>query len=95
MNRNNQIHKIRVAILAEEPMGWGSGKHFFQVILDGYSWTKEGKIYTFSTKYIFDKDILKGKLNNSDFDVLLIPGGGVGDGHSIMKGFSFLPKVRK
>ncbi|KYK31763.1 MAG: hypothetical protein AYK22_07780 [Thermoplasmatales archaeon SG8-52-3] len=94
MINNNKIQKIRVAILAEEPMGWGSGKHYFKTILDGYSWEKESKTYIFSTKYIFDKDILKGKLNNSDFDVLLIPGGGVGDGQSIMKGFTFLPKVR-
>jgi putative intracellular protease/amidase len=95
MKKDIKAHKIRVAILAEEPMGWGSGKHFFPVILDGYSWIKEGNSYIFSTKYIFDKDILKGKLNTSDFDVLLIPGGGVGDGQSIMKGLTFLPKVRK
>ncbi len=95
MQKNNQIQKIRVAILAEEPMGWGSGKHYFPVILDGYTWIKENKTYTFSTKYILDKDILKGKLIASDFDVLLIPGGGVGDGQSIMKGFTFLPKVRR
>jgi len=95
MKKNNQINEIRVAILAEEPIGWGSGKHFFPVILDGYTWTKEDKTYEFSTKYIFDKDILKGRLNTTDYDILLIPGGGVGDGQSIMKGFTFLPKVRK
>jgi hypothetical protein len=91
----NKTIKIRIAILAEEPMGWGSGKHFFQIILDGYSWKIEDKKYSFSSKYIFDNDILKGKLNTSNFDVLLIPGGGVGDAHSIIKGFTFLPKVRK
>jgi hypothetical protein len=32
-------------------------------------------------KYIFDKDIVKGRLNTSEFDVLLVPGGGVGDGN--------------
>ena len=95
MKINNGVIKIQVAVLAEEPMGWGSGKHFFPVILNGYSWQKEGKTYTFSTKYIYDKDILKGRLKTSNFDVLLIPGGGVGDGQSIMKGFTFLPKVRK
>ncbi|UCF50376.1 MAG: hypothetical protein JSU91_02530 [Thermoplasmatales archaeon] len=95
MKKNNHIHKIRVAILAEEPIVWGSGKHYFPIILDDYSWTKDDKTYSFSTKYIYDKDILKGKLNTSDFDVLLVPGGGVGDGQSIMKGFTFLPTVRK
>ena len=95
IKKNNHIHIIRVAILAEEPVGWGSGKHFFPVILDGYTWTVEDTSYRFSTKYIFDKDILNGRLNKLDFDVLLVPGGGVGDGQSIMKGFTFLPKVRK
>jgi len=95
MNENNQNQKIRVAILADEPIGWGSGKHFFEIILDGYSWELRGKTFTFETKYIFDRDILKGKLSNTDFDVLLIPGGGVGDGQSIVKGFPFLPNIRK
>ena len=95
INKNNKIHNIRVAILAEEPVGWESGKHYFPIILDGYIWTVKNKSYRFSTKYIYDKDILKGSLNKSDFDVLLVPGGGVGDGQSIMKGFTFLPKVRK
>ena len=25
---------IKIAILAEEPLGWGSGKHYFPVILN-------------------------------------------------------------
>ena len=92
---SSRMKIIRVAILAEESMGWGSGKHFFPVILDGYTWDCEDIIYKFSTTYLFDKDILRGKLNTNDFDVLLVPGGGVGDGQAIMKGFTFLPKVRK
>ena len=90
-----EYKKIRVAILAEEPIGWGSGKDYFPIILNDYIWTNKNKSYKFSTKFIFDKDILKGKLTTSDFDVILVPGGGVGDGQSIMKGFTFLPKVRK
>ncbi len=92
-DRNCKI--LRVAILAEEPLGWGSGKHYFPIILDGYNWTVGNISYKFVTSYIYDKDILKGKLNVSDYDVLLIPGGGVGDGESIIKGFNSFPKVRK
>ena len=95
MKKNNEHHCIRVAILAEEPIGWGSGKHYFPIILDEYIWRIKDKSYKFSTKYIFDRDIVEGKLNTKDFDVFLVPGGGVGDGESIMKGFTFLPKVRK
>jgi glutamine amidotransferase-like uncharacterized protein len=86
---------IKVAILAEEPLFWASGKHFFPVILDGYSWTKNNITYTINTKNIYDKDILKGDLFNLSFDVLLIPGGGVGDGEVITKGFNKFGKVKK
>jgi glutamine amidotransferase-like uncharacterized protein len=86
---------IRVAILAEEPLGWGSGKHFFPVILHNYTWTTHEKKYTIKAHYIFDKDIIKGRLNTSEFDVLLVPGGGVGDGLAVMKGFALSRKVRK
>ena len=86
---------IRVAVLAEEPLGWPSGKHFFPAILNNYTWKKNDTIYKFSTENIYDKDILQGKLNISNYDVLLVPGGGVGDGEALMKSFNFLPSVRK
>ncbi len=89
------IKTIKVAILAEEPLGWGSGKHYFPIILNNYSWVKDNLQYRFLTENIFDKDIIKGKLNLSNFDVLLVPGGGVGDGEAITKGFNLWYKVKK
>jgi hypothetical protein len=86
---------IRVAILAEEPLGWGSGKHFFPIILHNYSWTMNNTTNTIVTQYVFDTDILKGALKTDRFDVLLVPGGGVGDGLAMIKGFHFLRNVRK
>jgi hypothetical protein len=86
---------IRVALLAEEPLVWGSGKHFFPVILDKYSWVIGETRYVIHVKDVFDRDILQGKLTTSEFDVLLIPGGGVGDGHAVTKGFSFSRKVKR
>jgi len=93
--KKKNIHLIRVALLAEEPIGWGSGKHFFPIILNNYTWTINNTTYKFIINYIYDKDILLGRLDKSKFDVLLVPGGGVGDGQSIMKGFNFSRKVRK
>jgi putative intracellular protease/amidase len=93
--KNHEDCIIRVAILAEEPLGWGSGKHFFPIILGNYTWMIHKKTYTFNVKYIFDKDIVKGRLNTSEFDVLLVPGGGVGDGQAVMKGFIFSRNARK
>jgi hypothetical protein len=86
---------IRVALLAEEPLGWGSGKHFFPVILQQYSWVSPTTTYRILVKDIFDEDILQGRLTTSEFDVLLVPGGGVGDAHAVMKGFHFSRKVKR
>jgi len=89
------LFNIKIAILASEPLGWGSGKHYFLMILDGYSWNSSSKKYNFITEYIYDKDILKGRLSTKNYDVLLAPGGGVGDGQAISKGFMFSFKTRK
>jgi len=86
---------IRVAILADEPLGWGSGKHYFPLILNGYSWKTSEASYKIITDYVYDKEIIRGKLVDENYDVLLAPGGGVGDGESIVKGFNFLPSVRR
>lgn len=93
--QNQTTRVIRVAVLAEEPLGWGSGKHFFPVILHGYTWTSNQTTYTIETCYVFDKDILQGRLNRKEFDVVLMPGGGVGDGEAVMKGFRFSRKVNR
>jgi putative intracellular protease/amidase len=92
--KNQHKHVIRVAILAQEPLGWGSGKHFFPEILQGYTWRTADKTYSILTRYLYDKDIRKGRLNTDEFDVLLAPGGGVGDGQALMKGFHFCRTVR-
>lgn len=99
MNENtmkNKIKTVKVAILKAEPLFWTTcALKFFYVILDNYQWIRNGTKYIISTSFLDDKDILKGKLKKSNFDVLLIPGGGVGDGHSISKGFTFSFKIRK
>jgi len=86
--------EINVAILYEEPVGWGSGKSLFKTALENYQWTVGNKHYMFVVSEIYDKDIIRGKLNTKDFDILLVPGGGVGDGESWVKGFYRLPKAR-
>jgi phosphoribosylformylglycinamidine (FGAM) synthase-like amidotransferase family enzyme len=86
---------LRIAILAEEPLGWGSGKHYFPVILDDYSWKAGGRTYRFACQYIYDRDILADRLVVKDYDVLLVPGGGCGDGQAVAKGFTFLGRVRR
>ena len=86
---------IEVAMLGEEPIGWTSAKFMFPHILNGYEWEVGNRTYEMKVTEIFDKDILRGKLNTENFDVLLCPGGGVGDGESIVKGFSNFRRVKK
>lgn len=86
---------IPVAILADEPLGWGSGKHYFPAILNNYTWKKNEITYAFKTDYVRDCDILAGNIRPQKYKVLLAPGGGVGDGHAVMKSFSFSRKVRR
>jgi hypothetical protein len=86
-SNSKDIEEIRVAILYEEPIGWGSAKYIFVLLLNNYQWKVGNKIYKFVTTEIYDKDILKGDLNTNNYDVLLVPGGGVGDGEWIVKGF--------
>lgn len=93
---NKSSKTITIAILGAEPLFWTTcALKFFPVILDGYRWTKNNTEYTIKTQFLSDKDILQGKLNTSTFDALIIPGGGVGDGLSIMKGFKSSPKIRR
>lgn len=89
------IKTIRVAILAEEPFFWGSRKYYHIMVLDNYSWKIKGITYKFTTEYIYDKDILEGKLNISNFDVLIVPGGGVGNNQALLKGFNWAKKVKR
>ncbi len=92
---DQEIINIRIAILAEEPISWGSGKHYFKEILDTYHWKKNNKKFVFNAEFIYDTDVLNGKLTKKNYDVILAPGGGVGDGQAIMKGFTLLKSVRK
>ncbi len=95
MIRDKNCVLIRVAILAEEPFFWGSRKYYHEIILGGYSWKVNSAKYSIQVSNVYDKDIIKGKLNVDNFDVLLIPGGGVGNNEALIKGINFLPGVKR
>lgn len=94
--KTSKNQEIKVAILKSEPLFWTTcALRFFPIILNKYQWEKNGTKYIISTCFIDDADILRGKLLTINFDVLLIPGGGVGDGNSISKGFKLSHKTYK
>jgi glutamine amidotransferase-like uncharacterized protein len=95
-NKNTNIKTISISILTTEPLFWTTcAPLFFEIILNNYQWKKNNTTYQFSLKKYSDSDICKGKLISNNIDVLLIPGGGIGDGHSISKGFTLSPRTRK
>ena len=49
------IRNIKIAVLSDEPLGWGSGKNYFPAILNGYIWEVKNNHYQFKTNYISDK----------------------------------------
>jgi len=95
-DNNLETKEIRVAILFEQPVGSliGTAKGTFLEILYN-PWVVGNRSYRFITTPIYDKDILNGELNTDNYDVLIGPGGDVGDGEAIAKGFYRLPKVKK
>jgi len=91
-----EVKEIRIGILASEPLLWSTcALQFFSVMLEKYQWQTQSNKYIISTSSLSDNDILEGRLNKTNIDALLIPGGGVGDSHSMVKGFNFLPKTKK
>lgn len=89
-------NKIKIALLEAEPLFWETcATKFFKVILDNYTWTINNVNYQFKLQNITDSGIRQGKLLTEHINVLLIPGGGVGDGHSITKGFNTSLKTKK
>jgi len=92
----NNIIDLQVAIYSDVPLGWDvNAPDDYFLILEDYQWTVGNKTYKFVTTPIFDENILDGSINIDNYDVLLVPGGGVGDEQSIVKGFfsKIRPKV--
>jgi glutamine amidotransferase-like uncharacterized protein len=94
---NNYVEtkEVKIAVLCEEPIGWGSAKFVFIYLLDHYQWVVGNTMYVFDVTEVYDDDIINGKLTTSNFDVLVCPGGGVGDAEIMTKGYRNLPRVKK
>jgi len=91
---NQTIKEIKVAMLAEFPFfGWGELLPLHVAAVDTYQWTVGNMTYKFNLTKIYDQDIINGNLTINKYDVLLVPGGGVGDGEAWTKGFYRFPRV--
>lgn len=93
---NPKAEEIRVAMLAEFPFfGWIELLPLYVAAVDTYQWTVGNTTFKFNVSKIYDQDILNGNLTTEKYDVLLVPGAGVGDGEAWTKGFYHLPGVKK
>jgi len=81
------VKEVKVAMLSEFPIpGWVEALPCFIAAIDGYQWTVGNNTYRFKLTKIYDKDIIHGRLITKNYDMLLVPGGAVGDAEALAKG---------
>lgn len=96
LDDDSKEKEIRVAMLSEFPFfGWIELLPFYVEAVSNYKWRVGDINYKFKLTKIYDEDIISGELNTKNYEVLLVPGAGVGDGEAWTKGFYRLPKIRK
>lgn len=84
---SSEIIEVNIALYSSTPIGWDkSAALWYLPILENYTWSADGKTYKFVVTPISDDDILSGNLKLENFDMMLVPGGGVGDEQAIVKG---------
>ena len=86
VSENLDLKVIKVAILVEARL-MPSGKEYFIEMFEDYQWIVGNTKYCFELDLLYDKDILNGKLKADRYDLIIVPGGGVGDGESLVKCF--------
>ncbi len=81
-----ELKVIKVAVLTGNRLMF-SGHEKFLKMFTNYKWVVGNIQYTLDVKQITDKDIFLGKLNIKNFDLIVVPGGGVGDGEALVRCF--------
>jgi len=74
---------IKVAILTVK--GIKSPAETTFKMLPDYEWIAGETKYRFHVQVVDEKDIIKKKLNTNNFDLIVVPGGEVGDGQAMKK----------
>ena len=88
---NQQINEVEisVAILAGERLLVSRIEYFIDILTD-YEWIVGNTKYHFNVNFVLDKDIILGNLKTKSYDMIVVPGGGVGDGESVARCFPTL-----
>jgi len=86
---NDDVVEIKVAILAGERLMVSRIEYFIEMLTD-YEWVAGNTKYRFDVNFVVDKDIIHGRLKTKNYDMIVVPGGGVGDGESVARCFPTL-----
>ena len=86
VSENLDLKEINVAILAGDRLMVSRIEYFIDMLTD-YEWIVGDTKYNFNVNFVVDKDILFGKLKTKNYDMIVVPGGGVGDGESVARCF--------
>jgi len=92
-NYNVKTQYIKVAILTGDKLIISRAPYFIEMLTD-YQWIVGSNLYRFVVDPIIDDDILKGKLNTDNYDVIVVPGGGVGDGEALVRCYPSLENIK-
>ena len=87
LSDDTELIEVNIALYSSTPIGWDkSAALWYHPILENYTWSIGNKTYKFIITPVSDDNITSGNLDISNYDILLVPGGGVGDEQAIVKG---------
>lgn len=84
-----ELKVIKVAVLTGDKL-ITSGYDIFLKMLTDYQWIAGNIDYRLDVKKITDVDIFLGRLNTKNYDLVVVPGGGIGDGEACARCFPTL-----
>ncbi len=78
---------IKIALLSQPRILDSNDAKNFEIELTDYQWISGNTTYIFNVTSIDDDDVLDGRLTVDNFDVLVVPGGSIGDGEAFVRCF--------
>jgi glutamine amidotransferase-like uncharacterized protein len=81
---------VRIALLAQARVLDSNDARNFENEFTEYQWIAGNTKYIFNVTLLNDDDIFKGYLTTDNYDLLVVPGGSIGDGESFVRCFPTL-----
>jgi hypothetical protein len=78
---------VKIALLSKERFINSTDVIDFQNALTNYQWIVGNKKYILNVTSVYDRDVYTGQINTNNYDLIVVPGGSVGDGESFVRCF--------